>query len=158
MISLRKFEEADRSAVLALSVATSQVPFVGEVAELIQEVEGMHRYVIENQDEGIVGFFRFDTNFAKCHEFASKTELGLRSFFIDQRYQGRGFGQHACKAIREYATKHFAEFNTAVLTVNCKNPSAINAYIKAGFIDSGELYLGGTAGPQHIMRMALNKI
>ncbi|MBU2862821.1 GNAT family N-acetyltransferase [Reinekea forsetii] len=158
MIRLRKYEEADRSAVLALSVATSQVPFVGEVAELLQEVEGMHRFVIESQDEGIVGFFRFDTNFAKSHEFASKTELGLRSFFIDQRYQGRGFGQQACKAIYEYATQHFADYYTVVLTVNCKNPSAIHAYSKAGFIDAGELYLGGDAGPQHIMRMALNKI
>ena len=41
------------------------------------------------------------------------------------------------------------------LTVNCKNLHAYKLYELGGFIDTGELYLGGRSGPQHIMRRKL---
>ena len=42
-----------------------------------------------------------------------------------------------------------------VLSVNVRNPVAIRTYARAGFADTGELYLGGTAGPQHVFELWL---
>lgn len=43
-----------------------------------------------------------------------------------------------------------------VLTVNARNPAARAVYLAGGFADTGELYLGGPAGPQHVMRLPLH--
>jgi hypothetical protein len=32
-----------------------------------------------------------------------------------------------------------------------QNPAAIAVYRRAGFVDTGRLYLHGTAGPQHVL-------
>ena len=40
---------------------------------------------------------------------------------------------------------------------NLRNTAAIRAYIKAGIEDTGDIYSGGIAGPQHIMRLQLSQ-
>ena len=45
-----------------------------------------------------------------------------------------------------------------VLTVNVANPAAIAAYLRAGFVDTGELFHGGSAGAQHIMLHTLRPV
>jgi hypothetical protein len=42
-----------------------------------------------------------------------------------------------------------------VLTVNVRNPVARAVYVRGGFVDAGELHLGGSAGPQHVLRLDL---
>ncbi len=42
-----------------------------------------------------------------------------------------------------------------VLTVNVRNQVARRLYLRHGFSDSGQLYLGGNAGPQHVLRLDL---
>jgi hypothetical protein len=44
------------------------------------------------------------------------------------------------------------------LTVNLKNEQAIAAYEKMDFKTTGELYYGGPAGPQQIMRKQLKTL
>ncbi|GAM64435.1 histone acetyltransferase HPA2 [Vibrio ishigakensis] len=48
----------------------------------------------------------------------------------------------------------YSDYHAVYLTVNCKNPAAFQCYLKAGFVDTEELYLGGDAGPQHVMKRA----
>jgi len=38
-----------------------------------------------------------------------------------------------------------------VLTVNHRNPAAIATYLKGGFAQTGQDYLDGPFGPQHVM-------
>jgi len=42
-----------------------------------------------------------------------------------------------------------------VLTVNVRNQVARQLYLRHGFTDTGKLYLGGSAGPQNVLRLVL---
>ncbi|MGU3192760.1 GNAT family N-acetyltransferase, partial [Vibrio cholerae] len=84
--------------------------------------------------------------------FCPSDGLGLRFFVIDKSQQGKGLGTKAVKALFDYLKKSYPSFKSVYLTVNCQNQAARTCYLKGGFEDNGERYLGGPAGPQHIMR------
>jgi len=42
-----------------------------------------------------------------------------------------------------------------VLGVNHRNPAAFAAYLRGGFVMTGQDYLGGPKGPQHVMELAV---
>ncbi|WP_093180589.1 hypothetical protein [Pseudovibrio sp. Tun.PSC04-5.I4] len=87
--------------------------------------------------------------------FAAEGDLGLLSFFIHNQQQGRDFGKQAVSALKPYLSVLYAGYEGVYLTVNCKNPIAQGIYMKGGFENSGELYWGEVAGPQHVLRMPL---
>ena len=78
-----------------------------------------------------------------------------RGFLIDQKHQGKGYGKKAAILLNNYILENYPRFKGIVLTVKCKNKAAYNCYKSAGFFDTNELYHGGPAGPEHIMRMKL---
>jgi GNAT superfamily N-acetyltransferase len=79
----------------------------------------------------------------------------LRAFYLDASAQGRGLGAAAAAAVPPLAARLFPEARLVVLTVNEQNPAAVTAYARAGFVDTGTRYLGGSAGPQHILVAAV---
>ena len=74
---------------------------------------------------------------------------------VDKEFQRRGVGrkllEHTIKSLQ-------GRYDALCLTVNVRNESAKAMYLNFGFQDSGELYLGGTAGPQHIMIFPLHTV
>ncbi|MDQ2094819.1 GNAT family N-acetyltransferase [Rhodalgimonas zhirmunskyi] len=112
-------------------------------------------YAIWNGDE-IVGFFRIDRAYADHMEFCPAGDIGLRAFSIGSKFQGRGFATSACRQIKAALAPRYPNAHALWLTVNCANPVAIAAYRSGGFDDTGALYHGGRAGPQHILRLALS--
>ncbi|MFC5742119.1 GNAT family N-acetyltransferase [Dyella tabacisoli] len=147
-----------REAVMRLRVHPAQQDFVGIISNLLAEADNSRSsepmavlhgatpigfYCIETRSRSIVG-----------RDFGP-TALGLRAFFIDADWQGRGWGAQAMTAIlADLATRHPAA-RRLVLTVNCSNHAALTLYRRCGFEDSGELYHGGRAGPQHLLLRAL---
>lgn len=108
------------------------------------------------QDGGqIVGFFGIDPDYPEVHDFAETGSVGLRMFSIDYRHQGRGVASAACRLLRDYLRQHYPLAHACYLTVNHRNPRARAAYLSGEFQDTGADYLGGGAGPQHILRLAL---
>lgn len=103
----------------------------------------------------IVGFFGIDPDYPAAHDFAPEGAIGLRMFSVDQAHQGRGVASAACARLRPYLAHHYPAAPACYLTVNHRNPAARRAYLKGGFADTGADYLGGGAGPQHIMRLDL---
>lgn len=79
----------------------------------------------------------------------------LRSFYIGARWQGRGFGGAAIRELPRVAAKLAPDAGVLLLTVNVRNTDAVRAYLAGGFVDEGRLYLGGGAGPQHVLRREL---
>lgn len=129
---------------------------MGTPHELLDKAsETSHYHIILHGGE-IVGFFNIDTVYDQTYEFTVPGELGLLAFFIDKRYQGKGMGKDSAKALKNYLAEAYSGRGSIALTVNCKNPSAYKAYLHGSFADTGELYHGGKAGPQHIMRMTVN--
>ena len=103
----------------------------------------------------IVGFFKIDRRHPDAPPFAREGEIGLRGFLVDRAQQGRGIATAAVRALGGYLAARYPGAPSVVLTVNCADPAAVTCYRRGGFADTGEIHLGGRAGPQHIMRMPL---
>ncbi|MDO6708681.1 GNAT family protein [Photobacterium sp. 1_MG-2023] len=154
-IKLEGMKPAHLEQVSALSVVESQLPFVGTMEEILVNVDDVVHPVVIQMEARVVGFFLVDTQYGQRYNFAPEDALGLRGFFVDQHYQGQGIGTRAVAALKTFLRAEYPHANQIVLTVNCKNPAAKICYERGGFIDAGELYHGGAAGPQHVMSMML---
>lgn len=151
---IRKVEIPVTEELVNLSVDESQLPFVGITSEIVHASlsKPLETQWVIYSNEIAVGFFLLDQDYANTMKDAPAGAVGLRAYFIDQRYQGLGLAKSSLSLITE-------EFDSWLsiapcdlyLTVNCKNTIAYQLYQKVGFVDTGELYLGGAAGPQHIM-------
>lgn len=141
-------------AVRCLRVAQGQVRFVGEtvfnLADTLRDPCSEAMAVLV--DENVIGFYRLDfAPNAVVGRSLGMPCVGLRAFVIDQDWQGRGLGTQAMTVCCEDLRARHPERAALVLTVNTANTAAIHAYRRAGFVDTGELFHGGSAGPQHIM-------
>lgn len=151
MIKLEKLNESHVAEVSSIAVHDDQVKFVGTAKEFLADRnEAIHLHVIKHNDQ-VVGCFKIDIAYADGYDFCTGGSIGLRTFLIDAKQQGRGLGTLAVKALFPYLKEHYANYPRIYLTVNCKNPAAHTCYQKAGFYETGEHYLGGAAGPQHVM-------
>ena len=79
----------------------------------------------------------------------------LRAFYVANEFQGRGYARGAIAALPEFVRDELPDVRRVVLTVNHQNPAAIRVYLAGGFIDTAEDYLGGDAGPQHVLELLL---
>jgi len=154
-MKIERLEYQHIEKVKTVKIADEQIKFVGTPTAFLKDgSENVHLHVIVNNGD-VVGFFKIDTGYAENYLFCALDSLGLRAFVIDSRQQGKGVGTKAMLALKPYLQSNYSDFSSIYLTVNCKNPAAVRVYEKAGFIDTQELYLGGSAGPQHIMWLSL---
>jgi RimJ/RimL family protein N-acetyltransferase len=145
--------------VRALRVAPEQYSFVGDIAFNLIDAErdpNSDAMAILVGDR-VVGFYRLDYAPTIVALKPIPASVGLRAFLIDRCYQGRGYGTRAIAACCADLRRRHPERKLLALNVNCCNRNAIRAYRKAGFVDTGELYFGGSAGPQHLMLRSLDK-
>jgi GNAT superfamily N-acetyltransferase len=147
-----------RLALLRLRVLPTQRDDVGAIDSLLADVAlcpDSEPMAILYGDTP-VGYYRIEPRARSVanHDFALPT-LGLRAFFIDTHWQGRGFGTLALATLITDLAERHPPARLLVLTVNHKNHAALRLYLRAGFHDSGELYHGGRSGPQHLLLRAL---
>lgn len=155
MIALHPLGPGDRALVEHLAVAPEQERFSGRAADAFDAAEpGVDLHAIAEGGR-VVGFFKIDRRYPETHPFAQPGDVGLRGFLIDRREQGRGLAGAAVRALGPYLAARHPEAPAVVLTVNAANPAAIACYRKGGFTKTGELWHGGRAGPQHVMRRPL---
>jgi RimJ/RimL family protein N-acetyltransferase len=75
----------------------------------------------------------------------------LRAFYVAPEHQGSGYATLAVSATRAFVQQRLPDVKRVVLTVNHRNPAAVATYLKGGFAQTGQDYLGGPFGPQHVM-------
>lgn len=151
MITIEKLNHSDVDAVKQVQLAPEQIKFAGIAEEfLLDASDTTHLHVIKHEEQ-VVGFFKLDIAYPQSYEFCPEGAIGLRAFAIDQQQQGKGLGTQAVAALFPYLQTNYSRYHSIYLTVNCKNPRAFACYEKAGFRDTKQQYLGGAAGPQHIM-------
>ena len=156
MVAIERLQEHHITQVEGLVIAEEQIQFAGTAEDFLDDrSETVHPHVVLN-DNRVIGFFKIDTHYPKAYPFCTPHSLGLRAFALDKNQQGKGLGTAAMKALKPYLKQNYPDFPRIYLTVNCRNPGAFRCYIKAGFLDTRDLYEGGSAGPQHIMRMDIS--
>lgn len=150
--------EALAPAVRALQVAPEQLPFVGDTAFNLADTwrDPNSEAMAVLAGDRVVGFYRLDFSVqAIAGRSLGEPGVGLRAYMIDRTQQGRGYGTRAIAACRDDLRLRHPQRRLLALTVNVRNRPAISAYLKAGFVDTGELFHGGNAGPQHLMLLRL---
>ncbi len=151
MINIEKLDDSHLEAIKQVNLADEQIKFAGTPEAFLSDAsESTHLHIIKRQGV-LVGFFKIDTAYSLNYSFCPQNTLGLRAFAIDMNYQGKGIGTGAVKALFPYLKCNYPSFESIYLTVNCNNLGAKMCYLKGGFDDTGEQYLGGAAGPQFIM-------
>jgi RimJ/RimL family protein N-acetyltransferase len=141
-------------AVHALRVADDQYRFVGDTAFNVDDSlrDPMSEAMAVFADKAVVGFYRLDFSPGSvAARELPEPGVGLRAFVIDHAHQGRGYGAAALAAACADLRQRHPQRRLLALTVNCANHAAIALYLRAGFVDTGEIYLGGSSGPQHFM-------
>ena len=112
--------------------------------------------IVARGDEGgeVVGMLTLDWG-ERSRRYAAGDEIGLHGVLVDRRQRGRGYGVAALRALPLVVVAEHPQAEAIALTVNVQNHPAIAAYLAAGFVDTGRLFLGGQAGPQHVFRRSL---
>lgn len=153
-VSVVPVDDALRPAVLALAVHPEQLPFVGHAGDSLADVAvcpGSEALALLH-DGIVVGYVRIDRRATALGDHPlAEGAVALRSFLIDASRQGQGLGGEALEAIRAYVAARHPDRERILLTVNVRNAAAVRAYLRAGYRDSGGLYHGGSAGPQHVL-------
>ncbi|MGH8031417.1 MAG: GNAT family N-acetyltransferase [Luteimonas sp.] len=142
------------AAVRALRVAADQYAYVGDVSFNLSSADADPRSdaMAILADDSVVGFYRLDYAPTIISRVAmSSASVGLRAYMVDRAWQGRGIGTRAIAACCDDLQHRRPDRRLLALNVNCRNVGAIRTYRNAGFVDTGELYFGGSAGPQHLM-------
>ncbi len=155
LLKIRKIVNKDYILLKDITVSEDQQRFIGTINDILENIPATSHYHVIEDDEEIVGIFNLDTAYSVNYDFTMENELGLRAFIIDQKKQNRGYGKAAVMALKGYIKKEYPGHSSVSLTVNCKNPNAYRCYLSGGFQNTGELYNGGLAGPQYIMRMKI---
>jgi len=152
MITFEKLVKAHESAILAIQLSENHVKFASTPQAFLSDSTPQIDKVVVRYKGEVVGFFKLDLNYSEYFDFCSGNALGFRTLALDSRMQGKGLGTECMKQLAIYVERNYEMRDYIYLTVNCKNIGAKVCYEKAGFEDTGKLYLNGPAGPQHIMR------
>jgi GNAT superfamily N-acetyltransferase len=75
----------------------------------------------------------------------------LDSFMVARDCQGQGYAKTILNQLPDTLSKFFPDIRQLNLTVNFRNHGARALYTKCGFENTGDVYWGGPAGPQHIL-------
>lgn len=134
MITLQTINETNWMQSGRLCVNAKQQDYVGFAVEILarayayREQRAICRAVC--RDSQIVGL-------SMLHDLEEEPACyHLCEFMIDQRFQGRGYGQAALKLVLEHCRRE-GKFPRVEVCVKKENAAAIHVYEKAGFRDTG---------------------
>jgi RimJ/RimL family protein N-acetyltransferase len=156
-VSLHPVAPDLRDRVLGLEPRPNQTRFAGSALQTLPEAEtDPRRHPIAILEGGEpVGFCVLHRGPGPGGLAPTPADVLLRGFFVDAAAQGRGIATRALVGLPRFVAEHVPGARRIVLAVNTRNPAAIRAYRRAGFLDRGDLYHGGAHGPQHILELAL---
>jgi diamine N-acetyltransferase len=139
-IELREVTQANWREALRLTVAPHQQRFIAEYAPIVAVALSKAYLHLDGAtwvpnaiyaDAVMVGFV------ALAYQPGTTDQYWIFHFFIDQRYQGRGYGQAALRRFIELVTQQHPACRLLQLVVHPENDRAQRLYTAAGFRPSG---------------------
>lgn len=106
-------------------------------------------------DERIVGFFVLDFGEDKFEFTTQPDSVLLRSLSINPEFQGKSIGKTMMILLDQFVKEHFHDCKEIVLSVNERNTSALEIYLKTGYNLTGQTK-EGRSGPQLVMSKILD--
>ncbi|KDM91624.1 GNAT family N-acetyltransferase [Photobacterium galatheae] len=152
MIRIEQYTEYRKAEVCSLLVNPEQTEFtIGKMPEVLADLQAHEHACLITINHQVAGSFILDTRYAETYRFCPEDALGVRALLIDKAFQGQGIASQGIRALPAFVQRHYPDVQALYLTVNCHNLPAYQCYLKTGFQDTGDLYYGGPAGPQHIL-------
>lgn len=111
--------------------------------ELAQEDEERHSIVVLDDEERCVGYFVLHEGSGVAPYSSNPKALFFRSFSIDARYRGQGYGTATMRELPQFVKNHYPEVNEICLTVNTDNDIAQRLYQRLNYTIQGETTLEG---------------
>ena len=135
-IALRPVDEHNRAQVLALRVEKSQQNFIETTARCLQEAAelALWRPLAVCAGETVVGFCMYGL----WEKEGPGGRLWMDRLLIDQRYQGRGYGRAALRAVLRRMADEYPRHRHIYLSLYQDNTAATALYQSLGFVFTGE--------------------
>jgi diamine N-acetyltransferase len=138
VVTLRQIDESNREALEALDVSPAQQRFVSNVADSLREAaaepDGRAIYWAVYADETPVGFVMLSDEVGAPGYIPQY----LWKLFIDERYQGRGYGTAALDLVAEYFRRR-PDVELMWTSAGQGDDSPIGFYERYGFEQTGEI-------------------
>jgi diamine N-acetyltransferase len=138
VVSLRPIVDSNREAVEALDVSPEQQKFVSNAADSIREAagepDGRALYWAIYADETPVGFVMISDDVGGPGYFPQY----LWKLFIDERYQGRGYGTATLDLVAEYFRSR-PEVEIMRTSAGQGKGSPVGFYERYGFERTGDI-------------------
>lgn len=135
-LEVQDITDLNEADILALKIAEAQRGFLETTSECLAEAKEEARYVPVGLYKGKlpVGFAMY----GKFNWINGEPRVWLDRYFIDERYQGKGFGKYYLQVLIDHlVAKYHAE--RIYLSVYDDNVVAIQLYKKFDFHFNGEL-------------------
>lgn len=161
MIRLAPLDWPEGHKVAHIAPYPDQILFAGTVEEILREPPArfdLHQILTTDADghETPVGVFKIDRSYHISFPFAPQTDIGLRALIIDAGAQGQGIATSAMGQLGAYLTQQYPTAAHVYLTAHLRNTAALTVYARAGFENTGDIWLLGSAGPQAVLRLPLS--
>ena len=143
-VDFRQVDEKTLEAVLAVTLAPEQEPYVGSVAEALEEArevpEGRPWFRAAFDGDRAVGFVMLSWNVPP-----NPPEIigpwYLWKLIVDRRYQGSGYGRAIIEKVVEIVRAEGAETLFTSYALGPDNPGPF--YKRVGFSPTGEVNIDG---------------
>lgn len=140
MIVFRKVNKLNYSKVLQLSIKENQQGYVESISECLKEADELSLWkpTAIYDDEQLIGFAMYGL----WKEEGSHGRVWLDRYLIDYRYQGKGYGRQALKALIDLIFTIY-KCEEIYLSVYEDNIAALSLYKSVGFVFNGEKDIHG---------------
>jgi len=133
-MTIQLVDDANREAVVALTVASDQARFIETNAESLREMESDVKYAWQCyalcRDDDPVGFMMIGA------ENKVDRYVWLDRFMMDERFRGTGLGTQFLVLALDMIQRRY-DVDDIVLSLHSTNEPAKRFYAKSGFVDSG---------------------
>ena len=157
-VSLHPVALSDRLAIKQLTLDPEQEQFVGSVETIFDTLHSScypdleHPFAIVVREK-TVGFFILRERQA-LPEWAPCDVVTLHRFRICRACQGKGYGRAGADLAILWVQLERAGVRHLMLAVNARNVLAKSLYLKAGFLDTGQIFRG-PIGDQNILAVEI---
>lgn len=155
-VTLEKYDEIYLEDIKNYYLEEVQLEYtalpVWGLEEALKNPEKMPVLVVS--ESRMIGFFILDRGEARAIYSNNKNAILLRSFSIENQWQGKGYAKKALSLLKNFINSNFIGIEEVVLGVNHRNSKAYSLYLNVGFEDKGE-NIQGTKGLQHVMHMKI---
>jgi ribosomal protein S18 acetylase RimI-like enzyme len=141
-ITLVLYSDMFKSAIDHYVIREIQFTGAPQEAVKLSERDKQRHPVLVLADDDVVGFFVLHEGDGPKKYTDHPHTLLLRTFSIDSRYQGQGYGSCAIALLDEFVNRLFPSAEEIVLGVNHNNVPAQKLYLHHGFTDTGRRVIG----------------